>query len=212
MNPVSLAPYERSLRNGASLSMVSSGSERLELTLDIARYLAPVDDDDQTVLDRCVGPVLDIGCGPGRFVRALAERGVATLGLDIADAAVSITRELGGQALRRSVFDAAPAEGRWPTVLLMDGNIGIGGDVPRLLNRTRRLLAARGRAIIEAARDAQVDRCLRLHFRSAAQVHAPSFPWSEVGIVALCRYGREAGYSVGEIWSSGGRTFVALDS
>ena len=209
MNASSIAPYERSLRNGATLSMVTDEGEHLEL--DVERYLAPVDEHDVTVLDRCTGPVLDIGCGPGRFVRALAERGVAALGLDIADTAVSLTRELGVAALRRSVFEPAPAEGRWPTVLLMDGNIGIGGDVARLLDRAQRLLAAGGRAIVETAADDYVDRAMQLRFRTGGRSVGPAFDWAVVGIVALTRYANAAGYSVGEVWSSGGRTFAALD-
>ena len=41
----------------------------------------------------------------------------------------------GGPALVRSVFETLPGEGRWDTVLLMDGNIGIGGDPAALLGR-----------------------------------------------------------------------------
>jgi len=43
--------------------------------------------------------------------------------------------------VRRSVFDALPAEGRWHTALLADGNVGIGGDPIRLLSRLRGLIA-----------------------------------------------------------------------
>ena len=31
---------------------------------------------DELIVSRCEGPVLDIGCGPGRFVEALASRGI----------------------------------------------------------------------------------------------------------------------------------------
>lgn len=208
MQPGALAPYEDSLRASAPLAVVDEYGRLSEF--DVDRWLAPVDAADDTVIDRCRGPVLDVGCGPGRFVAALAQRGTAALGLDIADTAVELTRELGAQALRRSVFDPAPAEGRWPTVLLMDGNIGIGGDPRRLLERVRALLIPGGTALIEVAQADDADQRLLLRFSRSGAAVGPEFPWAIVGRDALVAVGAECGYSVGEIWSSGGRTFVAL--
>ena len=74
------------------------------------------------------GPVLDVGCGPGRLVLGLAQRGTVALGVDPAPAAVALARSRGAPVLQRSVFDPLPGQGRWRTVLLADGNIGIGGD------------------------------------------------------------------------------------
>ena len=55
----------------------------------------------------------------------------------------------GAQALRHSLFDPLPGEGRWATVLLMDGNVGIGGDPVALLARINQLLAPAGIALVE---------------------------------------------------------------
>jgi SAM-dependent methyltransferase len=209
MQPGALAPYEDSLRAAAPLAVLADDGRLLEF--DVARWLAPVDAVDESVLDRCVGPVLDVGCGPGRFVHALAGRGVAALGLDIADTAVLLTRRLGVPALRRSVFDPTPAEGRWPTVLLMDGNIGIGGGVERLLHRVRRLLGPTGRVIIEVSPDPRTDEVLTLRFSRAGTPIGPSFAWAAVGLDALLRLAVAAGYEVGEVWSAGGRTFASLE-
>ena len=93
----------------------------------------PADDHEHEVLARCVGPTLDVGCGPGRLTAALAERGQVALGIDVVGDAVGQTLQRGGSALRRSVFDPVPGEGRWRTVLLADGNVGIGGDPVALL-------------------------------------------------------------------------------
>jgi hypothetical protein len=50
------------------------------LPLDLDRWLGPITPEDQAVLDLVRGPVLDVGCGPGRHVLALAERGTMALG------------------------------------------------------------------------------------------------------------------------------------
>jgi hypothetical protein len=64
---------------------------------------------------------------------------------------VALTRQRGVSALRRDVFAHLPAEGRWGTALLADGNIGIGGDPVALLRRIRHLLTIGGRVVVELA-------------------------------------------------------------
>ncbi len=209
MQPGALAPYEDSLKAQTPLAVVDGDGRLIEF--DVERWLAPVDDADRTVLARCThGPVLDVGCGPGRFVAALSAQGIVALGLDIADTAVALTRELGASALLRSVFDPAPAEGRWPTVLLMDGNIGIGGDPRRLLQRVRTLLAVGGQAVIEVSQSAPTERVLSLRFSRGGTPVGPVFPWAVVGLSALTRMADECGYVLAESWSSGGRVFATL--
>jgi len=208
MHPGALAPYERSLREQSPLRLVADDGQLIEL--DIERWLADLDDADRSVLARCHGPVLDVGCGPGRFVRAATTLGLPSLGLDIAPTAVALTRRGGGTAIMRSVFDPAPAEGCWPVVLLMDGNIGIGGDVVKLLSRVHSLLEPGGLLLVEAAEDPKLDRELQLRFTRHGRPVGPHFGWAEVGIEALIRHAVAVGYSVREIWTSAGRTFAAV--
>lgn len=106
---------------------------------------------DTTLLDRCTGPTLDVGCGPGRLTGALAARGRPALGIDVSPTAVRLTRGRGAVALQRDVFAAVPGAGRWRHLLLADGNIGIGGDPHRLLLRCRELLGPGGRLHAEVA-------------------------------------------------------------
>ncbi len=106
---------------------------------------------DRSLLDRCRGPALDVGSGPGRLTVALAERGVPVLGIDIRPGAVAAARSAGALVMLRDVFGRVPGAGRWMTVLLADGTIGIGGDPAALLRRAGELLAPQGRALVELA-------------------------------------------------------------
>jgi SAM-dependent methyltransferase len=176
----------------------------------VARWLAPADLADDTVLDRCRGPVLDVGCGPGRLVSSLNQRGVAALGVDVAETAVALTRGQGFPALLRSVFHDLPGEGRWPTVLLLDGNVGIGGDPLRLLERIRSLLRQGGKLIVETDVDPRADEVVQVRFTQRGEPVGEPIEWAHVGIDALRTYARRSGYSVAEEWTAAGRTFAAL--
>lgn len=143
-------PYVRALRSGRGPLFLHRGDGWL-LPLAVERWCAPPDAADRTVLARCRGSVLDIGCGPGRLVAALAGRNVRALGIDVTAEAVLRATRAGGPALLRSVFDPLPDEGRWDTALLVDGNIGIGGDPTSLLRRTAAVVRPSGTLIVEAA-------------------------------------------------------------
>ena len=62
--------------------------------------------------------MIDVGCGPGRMVRALQHAGLAVLGIDISSVAVYAGSAGGGQVLQRDLADPLPGEGRWGTALL----------------------------------------------------------------------------------------------
>jgi SAM-dependent methyltransferase len=208
MQAGALRPYERSLmtREPLRLHHADGGATLLE----IDRYLDPADAADRSALARAVGPVLDVGCGPGRIVAALADQGMLTLGIDIAETAVAITRARGLNALRRNVFARLPGEGRWSTIVLLDGNIGIGGDPVRLLTRVRALLAPTGRVLVETHSNPRADEQLIVRFARSGAPLGPSFPWAHVGLSALHRYADRLDFAVDETWESTGRTFAVL--
>lgn len=208
MRAGALAPYESALRDAGPLQLCTDDGQ--VLTLDVARWLAAPDAADHTVLQRCTGPVLDVGCGPGRFVGSLNRRGIAALGVDIAETAVALTRGQGLPALLRDVFGDLPGEGRWPTVLLMDGNVGIGGDPLRLLTRIRALIAPGGRLIVETDAGDDVLDLLQVRFAHAGRPVGASFGWARVGRDPLVRCAADAGYVVAESWRADGRPFTAL--
>ncbi len=161
---------------------------------------------DDALLDRCDGPTLDIGSGPGRLTVRLGERGLPALGIDVTPYAVEMTRAAGGLALLRDVFDRIPGTGRWETVLLADGNIGIGGDPPVLLRRVAALMNAGGRAVVELG-DSTHTEWIRL--RGARQV-GEWFRWSHVGADAIGAYASAAGLNVACTWTAAARCFAEL--
>ncbi|WP_242442139.1 class I SAM-dependent DNA methyltransferase [Streptomyces sp. CB02460] len=210
-------PYANALRNGHGPLFLRRTDGWL-LPLDVERWCAGADAADLSALRRCEGPVLDVGCGPGRLVAALAARGHRALGIDVSEAAVARTVRLGGYALRRSVFDPLPGEGRWGTVLLADGNIGIGGDPDRLLRRAAELLAPGGLLVAETVPH-DLDERVRVRLddgRAPNGVAADGcaadghFPWARLGSSALLEYARPHGLRADGQWEADGRAFVAL--
>lgn len=203
-----LRPYERSLVTGAPLRLHDADGRVSDL--DVARWLEPADAADRSVVARAVGPALDVGCGPGRILAALAGEGLLALGIDIASTAVRLTRQRGLMALQRDVFGRLPGEGRWATIVLLDGNLGIGGDPCRLLTRAGHLLTPNGRVLVETESDDSVDERLVVRFTHDAAPIGPSFPWARVGHDALAGHSADAGLRIVDRWHAAGRSFAEL--
>ncbi|MGW2746875.1 class I SAM-dependent methyltransferase [Streptomyces sp. NPDC001450] len=205
-------PYATALRTGRG-PLYLRRTDGWLLPLEVERWCADADTVDRAVLDRCEGAVLDVGCGPGRLVAELAARGRTVLGVDVSEAAVTRTITVGGQALRRSVFDPLPGEGRWGTVLLMDGNIGIGGDPRALLHRMAQLLIPGGLLIAETA-PLDLDERTRVQVVDVTHgraVMGDPFPWARIGTPALLRLAdRATRWRTEAQWTAGERRFVSL--
>lgn len=199
--------YDAILLGGGGLWARHDDGTRTRLPLE--RWRAPVDAADESVLSRARGPVLDLGCGPGRHLHALAQRGVFALGIDISPAAVALARDRGGQAMQASVWGPLPAEGQWRTVLLLDGNIGIGGQPVALLERVTRLLASRGEALVEVDRPGVRSAPVGLRLQGELGSSRP-FGWARVGVDGVAEIAAEAGLALTESWSHEGRWFARL--
>jgi SAM-dependent methyltransferase len=201
-----IALYEEAIDEQAAALVLRTADGRA-LPLHVSRWCGPPDAADEELLRRCRGPVLDVGCGPGRLTVALTERGIQALGVDISWTAVARVRQAGAPALHCSVFDPLPGQGRWGTVLLADGNIGIGGMPARLLHRCAQLLAPGGRLLIEAE-PGNVDEQLTAWLEHPDGRQGPLFPWARMGVVPLLRAAAEAGLQVVGQWRHGERAFV----
>ncbi|WP_078854115.1 methyltransferase domain-containing protein [Streptomyces sp. NRRL F-5135] len=200
--------YAAALRTGRGPLFLRRGDGWL-LPLEVERWCAAPDAADLAVLERCRGSVLDIGCGPGRLVAALTARGRPVLGIDVHPEAVRRTVRSGGRALCRSVFQRLPGEGRWDTVLLMDGNIGIGGDPAALLTRVAELAADDGVALVETALP-DVDERVRVRVDDGRGARGDAFPWARVGARALRSAAEAAGWRVTGQWRAEERRFAEL--
>lgn len=177
----------------------------------VDRWAAPPPREEEAVLARAVGPVLDVGCGPGRHAHALSERGTLALGIDTSPSAVAAARRRGCSVLHRSVFDRLPREGRWQSAFLIDGNIGIGGDVPRLLRRLRHLLSGDGRVLAEVEPPGAPT--VVTHARVERGDHVgPWFAWARVGIDGIDHVAGLAGLQRTWTHEEAGRWFVQLTS
>jgi SAM-dependent methyltransferase len=187
------------------------GREGAEVVpLPVARWQELPTPEEMAVLNRGTGPVLDVGCGPGRHVIALIKAGQAALGIDISAAAVHAARRLGAPVVRVSVFGDVPAAGCWRTALLLDGNIGIGGDPVLLLRRIHALLSSSGTASVEL--DAPGVTSGRFHAWVEHDGRTGTrFLWARVGPAQVRCVAARAGFDVADIWQSAGRWFAQLD-
>jgi SAM-dependent methyltransferase len=178
--------------------------------LDLDRWDHPADDHDRSLLDLCVAPTLDIGCGPGRLAADLAARGHVVLGIDVVGRAVGTAVRRGASALRRDVFGRLPGEGRWASVLLADGNLGIGGDPVALLRRSRELLDPRGRVVVELAAPGTAATTGWATLRWGGET--ATCRWAVVGVDDIGALAAEAGLHVTDVRCLGGRWCAVLEA
>jgi SAM-dependent methyltransferase len=163
----------------AGAALVSASGDVIDLAVD--RWRDEPDAVELALLAPLPDPVLDVGCGPGRIAGALAAAGRISLGVDPSPAAVGEARRRRAPVLQRSVFGPLPGEGRWGTVLLLDGNIGIGGDPTRLIGRAAALLRPGGCLVAEVEGPGAGTRSLTVRIESDDGT-SPWFPWARVDV------------------------------
>ena len=107
------------------------------------------------------------------------------------------------------MFDQLPGTGRWRSALLLDGNIGIGGNPVALLRRVAQVLAPDGRALIEVGAHGTGRSATRVRFEIDGAA-GPWFEWAVVGRDDLAPLAGTAGLDVEDLWCDDGRWFAWL--
>ena len=108
------------------------------------------------------------------------------------------------------MFEHVPDAGSWGTALLLDGNIGIGGEPAALLGRARELLAPGGAVLAELDPPGALE---RRHARAARgagrreRVVPVGAAWASTAVEEVAA---EAGLARDWTMCSGGRWFAAL--
>jgi SAM-dependent methyltransferase len=177
--------------------------------LPLQCWLGPLTAADEDVLARAAAPVLDVGCGPGRHVLALAQRGMLALGIDISSVAIAHARRRGAPVVEASVFDRIPSAGRWGSALLLDGNVGIGGCPHTLLCRLATLVAPGAAVLVELDPPGAPTGSEELRLEAGGRV-SDWFTWARVGVDGVAALAAGTGLAVSDVWEASGRWFAAL--
>lgn len=207
-------PYDHALRTGGPLHLhedsSAGGGSATSRPLEVSRFLAGADRVERRLLASTRGSVLDVGCGPGRMVAEACRRGRPALGVDVSPASVHLASARGLPVHLGSVFDPVPGAGRWDVLLLLDGNVGIGGDPGALLARCHEVASPAAVVVVETAPDRHHHRRYTARVSTAGGRGSDAFPWAEVGADALIPPAAEAGWRRLREVRRRRRTFVVL--
>ena len=186
------------------------GLSRRPQTLPIGAWRAHASSSDRVLLRHCVGATLDVGCGPGRMTAMLVRNGHRALGIDVVPEAVAQASRRGVPALLCDVLQSrVPGAGTWATVLLADGNLGIGGDPGRLLRRAAMLLEPGGRVVADLAPPGAGLRRSLVTLECDGRRSSP-FPWATVGAECVAELSVGAGLRLSRVRQHEGRWFAVL--
>lgn len=206
-------PYARALLTGTGTLTLRPESEHdpaEALQFDVRNWCDEASAAERSLLQGLQGPVLDVGCGPGRLLAAALAIGLAAVGIDPSTEAVRQARSRGVRALEQSIFAPVPHSGHWQSVILLDGNIGIGGNIAALLARCRQLIAPSGALLVEVEADEYMDSAYSAVIEDERGNRSEAFAWARTGTAGLASRARAAGWSVSAIQRLQGRVFCSL--
>jgi SAM-dependent methyltransferase len=206
--PTPLELYARALASAGPLRAVRGGCDGGALPL--RRWLSPPSGAEQALLAALPAPVLDVGSGPGRHVSWLQVRGVPALGVELSPVACRLARRRGARVRHGSIFDPVPAAGSWGSVLLLDGNLGIGGDPERLLRRVGELVRPGGVIVAELECVGRGRGVVEVRLEHAG-VLSRQFPWAFLGSADLEASACRAGLAIVDTWRAERRWFARLE-
>ncbi len=187
---------------------------------------------DAEALGRARGRVLDMGCGWGRHVLWLQQRGLDVVGIDRSPGAVEVARLSGCRDVRvMAIDDAGFPPASFDTLVFMGGTIGIGCDIPGLARRLQRLhpIVPPGGCLIAHIREPEAtdepehrayheqrkregrypgELRIRLEYEGCTE---PWFDFTLVNAESLAETGQQTGWSVAEILGGPSSGYAVLD-
>jgi SAM-dependent methyltransferase len=147
------------LRDGSGYEIVEHDDGYFGIGAGPRLYFSDFDDWRQTERDAMSlvhGRVLDVGCGAGRFMLWLRDRGHDVVGIDISPGAVEACRKRGlANAHALSIGQVSRRLGVFDTVLLLGGNMSLLGPAPHAKRNLARLhrVTSPGARLLGANRD-----------------------------------------------------------
>lgn len=222
------------LRDGSGYEVVEHDDGFIGLGAGPRLYFADFDAWRQTerdAMDYARGRVLDVGCGAGRFMRWLRERGHEVVGIDISPGAIEACRAQGlTETQVMSVGGVSRRLGSFDTVLLLGGNMALLGPWEQARRNLARLrsVASPGARLLGANRDltASTDPHVRermdhnhardrfsgehksrIRYRTFA---TPYFTSARMSVAELRNLAEDTGWSVTEILDRGEGIYIAV--
>jgi SAM-dependent methyltransferase len=157
------------------------------------------------------GPVLDLGAGAGRSSLYLQDKGFAVTAVESSPGAAEVCRRRGVRDVRVGDLNDPPEDQPWQTVLLMCGNLGLGGSWDgnrRLLQRLAGCCAPGARLIGDSVTsDGRTEIGLRIRYGTLVT------PWWRQRNVAASEVGdlvRGTGWEIEQHLEDGSDHAVAL--
>ncbi|BAS11197.1 methyltransferase type 11 [Arthrobacter sp. Hiyo4] len=144
------------------------------------------------------------------MLSAAQRMGLRALGIDTSPEAVSRARRRGGRAIEQSVFAPVPHTGQWRSIILLDGNIGIGGSITSLLRRCGQLIAPDGTLLVEVEADENLDLVYSAVLEDQHGNRSEPFGWARTGYTGLASRAKRGGWTVIAVQRLEGRVFCRL--
>lgn len=205
-------PYAKALANGSGTLTLRPDSDHAAepVDFDVQSWCGEANLLERSLLQSLQGPVLDIGCGPGRLLAAAQQMGLPAMGIDTSAEAVRRVRARGARALEQSVFAPVPQAGLWQSIILLDGNIGIGGSITSLLRRCGQLIAPQGTLLVEVDSDDDLDTVYSARLEDSSGNQSEPFRWAQTGIEGLASRAQRSEWTVASVQRLQGRVFCRL--
>jgi SAM-dependent methyltransferase len=222
------------LRDGSGYEVVEHDDGFVGIGAGPALYFADFDAWRQTerdAMDHVRGRALDVGCGAGRFMRWLRDRGHDVVGIDISPGAIEACRAQGlDETHVLSVGRVSRRLGSFDTVLLLGGNMALLGEREQARRNLVRLrtVASPGARLLGANRDVTVsgdphvreridrnhasnrfsgEHRSRIRYRTFA---TPYFTSARMSVAELRILVEDTGWSVTKILDRGEGIYIAV--